>query len=155
MLAFIKKGRLPHSAFRIPYSACLLLFLAASAPAAVDTSIVPADRSTLWDPGLNAVGGIPNRTTVCATINASTYGNGSQDARAGIQAAIDSCPANQVVQLSAGNFAIRGEALFIGKNIVLRGAGLGATHLIKPAGTNLSVVVLGRRWEGQAGSRNL
>ena len=26
--------------------------------------IIPADRMTTWNPGLNAVGGIPNRTTI-------------------------------------------------------------------------------------------
>ena len=37
-------------------------------------------------------GGITARTTVCRTVDASTYGNGASDATAGIQAAIDACP---------------------------------------------------------------
>src|SRR5262249_41958300 len=50
-------------------------------PVVSATSVgIPADRLTTWTPGLMAVGGIPNRTTVFTTINASTYGNGSMDA---------------------------------------------------------------------------
>ena len=64
------------------------------------------ERRTTWNPGIP--GGIPARTTVCATIHASTYGNGTIDATAGIQAAIDACPVGQVVQLSAGNFLVNG-----------------------------------------------
>ena len=51
------------------------------------SGVLPAERLTTWNPGIP--GGIPARTTVCATINASTYGDGTQDASAGIQAAID------------------------------------------------------------------
>ena len=31
--------------------------------------IIPADRMTTWNPGLNAVGGIPNRTTIYRTLS--------------------------------------------------------------------------------------
>ena len=61
-------------------------------------------RTTTWVPGMMAVGGIPSRTTVFTTIQASTYGNGTQEASAGIQSALNACPAGQVVQLSAGTF---------------------------------------------------
>jgi hypothetical protein len=122
---------------------------------AIDLSLLPVERRTVWNPGLNAVGGIPNRTTVCATINAATYGNGSQDATSGIQNAINACPVDQVVLLSAGTFSIRGQGLSISKGVVLRGAGLGATHLVKPGGTNYPVVLLGIRWVTMSGSRNL
>ena len=63
-------------------------FLAHALPAAAD--IMPTERRTTWNPGIP--GGIPARTTVCATVNASTYGNGTVDATAGIQAAINACP---------------------------------------------------------------
>src|SRR5437899_2009024 len=33
------------------------------------TGIIPADRMTTWNPGLNAVGGIPNRTTIYRTLS--------------------------------------------------------------------------------------
>ena len=73
-------------------------------------------------------GGIPNRTTVCSTIQASTYGNGTSDATAGIQAALNACPANQVVSLSAGTFRIN-TRLNIPSGVVLRGAGASQTIL--------------------------
>jgi hypothetical protein len=96
-------------------------------------SFIPADRLTTWNPGVE--GGIPARTTVCATVNASSFGNGASDAAAGIQAAIDACPAGQVVQLSAGTFTINGgRFLLISKGITLRGAGPGQTTLQKTDG---------------------
>jgi hypothetical protein len=97
-------------------------------------TVIPADRITKWVPGLMAVGGIPRRTTLSATIQASTYGNGAQDATAGIQAAIDRCPVGQVVQLSAGTFLILGDHLAIKKGITLRGAGATATTLQRTNG---------------------
>ncbi|HWW94336.1 MAG TPA: hypothetical protein VN375_13290, partial [Vicinamibacteria bacterium] len=79
-------------------------------------AILPADRLTTWNPGVP--GGVPTRTTVCATLNASTYANGLLDATAGIQAALDACPVGQVVSLSAGNFLIT-SALHLNSGIVL------------------------------------
>jgi hypothetical protein len=97
------------------------------------SDIIPADRLTAWNPGVS--GGVPNRTTVCATVNASTYGNGSTDATAGIQAAVDSCPAGQVVMLSAGTFLINsGNFVVLNKGITLRGAGATQTVLLKTNG---------------------
>jgi hypothetical protein len=86
----------------------------------------------VWNPGLT--GGIPARTTVCATIDASTYGKGTQDASAGIQVAINSCPVGQVVQLSAGTFLINKDFLIINRGITLRGAGGGSTVLRRTNG---------------------
>src|SRR5215470_11276508 len=70
----------------------------------LSAQILPADRTTQWRPGV--VGGIPNRTTICASLNAATYGNGSTDASAAIQSALDGCPSGQVVLLSAGTFKV-------------------------------------------------
>jgi hypothetical protein len=56
--------------------------LAQSVPAT--GAIIPANRSTVWNPGIP--GGVPVRTTVCAAVNASTYGDGALDASAGIRA---------------------------------------------------------------------
>ena len=88
-----------------------MLGLSVAQPAA--GAILPADRSTTWAPGVTT--GIPARTTVCATVNASTYGGGASDASAGIQAAINACPVGQVVQLSAGTFKINADYLLISK----------------------------------------
>ena len=71
---------------------------------------VPADRLYDWNPGLNSVGGVPNRTTVFTTV----YPGGN------IQAAIDAAPPGQVVQLAAGTFTVN-NYLLIDKGITLRG----------------------------------
>jgi hypothetical protein len=110
-----------------PILVFLLLGLAASAYA-VDTSILPADRATAWNPGLLSVGGIPQRTTVCRTLSPS-----GADDTAAIQSAVNACPANQVVQLSAGAFRLTG-IIRIGNSITLRGAGPGVTILNKTNG---------------------
>jgi hypothetical protein len=111
----------------------LLAALGALAHAATAAAaILPADRLTVWSPGIP--GGVPLRTTVCATVNAATYGNGAQEASGGINAAINACPAGQVVQLSAGTFRINSNHVAINRGITLRGAGPGATTLQKTNG---------------------
>ncbi len=100
-----------------------------------EAQYVPSDpmRFTIWNPGLNAAGGIPNRAIIYTTIQASVYHNGTLDASADIQAALDDCPANEVVQLSAGTFTVN-NYLLISKNITLRGSGPGVTILQKTNG---------------------
>jgi hypothetical protein len=107
------------------------------------TELLPTERQTVWNPGIP--GGIPVRTTVCTTVEASTYGNGSSDATATIQAALDGCPAGQVVALSAGEFQITAP-LQITKGVVLRGEGPTQTRLRMPIGTNSNLVTLGHQW---------
>jgi hypothetical protein len=81
-------------------------------------SLVPPDRATVWNPGLNSVGGIPSGSwPIYKTISPS----GGND-RTAIQAALDSCPPNQVVKLASGTFHISG-TLSIPSNVVLRGSG--------------------------------
>lgn len=103
------------------------------AGAQVNTSILPSDNTTTWVPGMMAVGGIPIRTTVYTTLNASTYGNGATDASAAIQAALDACPSGQVVMLSAGTFTVN-NFILIHSSITLRGAGAKVTILQKTNG---------------------
>jgi hypothetical protein len=104
----------------------------AASPPDVDRSILPVDRATVWKPGLMAVGGIPVRSTICATL---TPRGGEQDDTAQIQGAINACPVGQVVQLAAGTFIINsGNFVFINKAITLRGAGPGQTTLAKTNG---------------------
>lgn len=112
------------------------------ARARVDLSrVLPPDRRAVWDPGLNPVGGIPKRTRLCATVTPS----GGDDTQA-IQMALDSCPANQVVSLTAGTFNISGEGLALTRSeITLRGTGP-ATRLVKQPGSNLPVIIIGTRW---------
>ena len=97
------------------------------------TYALPAERTTAWKPGVTLNGGIPDRTTVCATLDAATFGNGSQNATSAIQAAIDACPDGQVVSLSAGTFLVN-DLVLVHKGITLRGAGADATTLYKSNG---------------------
>jgi hypothetical protein len=120
----------------------------ASAPNAVpggssDMFGLPPDRLTTWAPGIP--GGVPARTTVCATLAAETYDNGADDATAGIQAALDTCPVGQVVQLTAGDFKVT-DVILITKGIVLRGMGPTQTKLKMPVGTNSNLITVGTRW---------
>jgi hypothetical protein len=101
-------------------------------------SLLPADRnaSANWRmAGLLSLGGIPNRATICATV--SPLGN-HQDDTNDIQAAINKCPLDQVVSLSAGTFMIaEGNYVMLNKGITLRGAGPGITTLQRTDGATL------------------
>jgi len=99
---------------------------------------IPADRVTAWNPGIP--GGIPARTTICAALDAA-YGDGARDATAAIQAALDSCPEDQVVSLPGGTFAISA-TLVLAKGVVLRGKGPKET-LLSSNGFNGAVVSIG------------
>src|SRR6185369_3564249 len=66
-------------------------------------SFLAPDRATRWQPGMMAAGGIPSRSTICATLSPSGE---AIDDTAKIQAAINVCPIGEVVQLSAGTFLI-------------------------------------------------
>ena len=72
--------------------------------------------------GLQTVGGIPNRTTICATVNPL---GGGKDDFTNIQNAINKCPAGEVVQLGAGAFTVHIADLpiQISTGVVLRGTG--------------------------------
>jgi hypothetical protein len=128
------------------------LALALGAPARAD--VMPPSRRTAWNPGIP--GGIPARATICATINASTYGNGTVDATNGIQNAINACPNGQVVQLSAGDFLINGaQPIWISKSITLRGMGPNATKLRKTNSVANPLILIGERWLNVQGTTNL
>jgi hypothetical protein len=108
---------------------------------------LPADRATVWNPGVtvdgetgHALGSdrLPVRTKVYKTISASTYGKGAKDATAGINAALAACPAGQVVDLSSGTFLVNSGIVSIAKSdIVLRGAGAGVTKLVRTNGAKM------------------
>ena len=70
--------------------------------------------------GLALVGGIPNRTTICETVNLS-----GGDDYTNIQTAINNCPAGEVVQLGPGAFRVylADLPIQISKGISLRGTG--------------------------------
>ena len=111
------------------------------------TEVVPADRRTVWKPGVTyGSGGIPNRQKACARLSPS-----GGDDTAAVQAAIDACGPDHVVLLGAGTFRVTGEGLRITRSdITLRGAGSGApgsgaggTRLVKAdRATNATYAVL-------------
>jgi hypothetical protein len=107
----------------------MALSIVVGPPASSTTGILPSDRAFPWNPGLRSIGGIPDRTTVCARVSPSGH-----DDSAAIQAALDRCPAGEVVQLSAGTFIINSRYLLVHSSITLRGAGPGVTILSKTNG---------------------
>jgi Right handed beta helix region len=104
------------------------------------TQIIPPNRNFTWNPGMMSKGGVPNRTTICATLLPS----GGEDS-ALIQAAINSCPSGQVVMLKPGTFQVNTSYVLINRSITLRGSGAGITILSKTNGAQprQSSVVLG------------
>ena len=101
--------------------------------------IIPQERKIDWSQA-GVEGGIPTRTTICATIDAATYGNGVTDASGAIQSALDSCPSGQVVYLPAGEYFLA-SSIILGSYVTLRGAGPDQTILL---GDDIgSIVVIG------------
>ena len=86
-------------------------------------------------------GGIPTRTTACATLNASSFGNGSSDATNAINSALGSCASGQYVSLSAGTFLINGNVR-VPANVTLRGAGANQT-VLQAHNSSGAVIALG------------
>jgi hypothetical protein len=95
----------------------------------VRAQIIPPDRQIDWS--LSGVpGGIPHRTTISTTIDASIFGNGTVDASQVINTALKNCPVDQVVFLPAGTYRLDNaiDFAFLQK-VTLRGAGQGETIL--------------------------
>jgi hypothetical protein len=89
------------------------------------SGVLPSYNDTYanWkNAGLALIGGIPDRTTICSTVNPL---GGGQDDFANIQSAINDCPAGEVVQLGAGAFTVHLADLpiNISTGITLRGTG--------------------------------
>ncbi len=91
------------------------------------SGVLASTRAVDW--GIAGVpGGIPNRTTICQTLNP-----GATPTQ--INNAIAACPANQVVFLNAGTYNLNGG--ITGKsNVTLRGAGAHQTKLIFTGGVS-------------------
>jgi hypothetical protein len=87
---------------------------------------LPADRITPWRPGVTYNGGLPHRTSTCRTL--SPLG-ADQDDTGQLQRAIDECPDDSVVQLTAGTFELGGSGYtyadahlrIVRSNVTLRG----------------------------------
>jgi len=107
----------------------ILLWVTPSAVRAQQWSgIIDPSRAIDWS-NAGIPGGIPNRTTICATLNPGA----SADQ---INSAIAACPGGQVVYLSAGTYNLTSGIVFNAKsNVTLRGAGANLTFLVFTGGT--------------------
>src|SRR5437870_12782730 len=96
----------------LPFSIFLLTF---SLPlqAAPWSGILSPSRATDWSQA-GVTGGIPNRTTICATLNPGATA-------AQINSAIASCPNGQVVQLGAGSFNLASPIIISTSHVTLLG----------------------------------
>ncbi len=98
-----------------------LILLCLTTVSYAQTDPIHSSRKIAWNPGIP--GGIPNRTTICATLNPGATA-------AQINSALANCPEGQVVFLNAGTYNITGID-FAGKsNVTLRGAGPDKTFLV-------------------------
>jgi len=109
-------------------------------------TIIPADRKIDWSrAGVweNGLKGIPNRTVVFCNVKVTipgsvlvAKGDGVRDDTAALQAAINTCPAGQVVYIPQGTYRISG-TLRVGKGIVVRGADPSNTKIIQYANADI------------------
>jgi hypothetical protein len=123
-----------------------LLLLCLPPHARAQQTIVAASRSINWE-NVGIPGGIPFRSTICATLDAGATATQ-------INNAIAACPAGQAVMLNAGTYNIAGGINFgAGKsNVTLRGAGADRTFLVFTSGTSCNG--LGADVCMQSGDRN-
>jgi hypothetical protein len=105
---------------------------------AASQEIIPADRRIDWS-FAGIPGGIPERTIICEVINNAQYGNGTTDATAVIQTALDDCPDGQVVYLPPGVYMIS-DTIHLDDFDTLRGAGPGITTIKHTGGYLRSMV---------------
>ena len=106
---------------RIGFSMCGAAFVVVTGMAAVADAQI-ADQRRIDRSQAGVPGGIPTRTTVCAT-----FSPGASAAQ--INSAIASCPSGQVVQLNAGNYSIGALSFNNKSGVTLRGAGPDQTFL--------------------------
>ena len=132
----------------------VLLCLPTYSRAQTNPEIIPADRRIDWSQA-GIPGGIPNRTTICATFNPGAPA-------AQINKAIAACT-NGVVYLNAGTYTLSSGITFGGtSNVTLRGAGpdqtiLAFTGTDTCGGVSANVCIHGasRVWSGSVPSANI
>lgn len=109
------------------FSITLLLIIPTCAWAQQPWSgIIDPSRAINWS-NAGVMGGIPSRTTVCATMAPGATA-------AQINSAIAACPSGQVVFLSAGTYSITGGIKIGVDNVTLRGAGADQTAIVFASG---------------------
>jgi hypothetical protein len=118
----------------------LLLMIPTAVKGQAWSGILDPTRAIDWSTA-GIPGGIPSRITACATLNASTYGNGSTDATTAINSALSGCAFAQYVSLSVGTFLVNGH-INIPSNVTLRGAGANQT-ILEAHNTSGAVISLG------------
>jgi len=91
------------------------------------SGIIDPSRGVDWSQA-GVVGGIPNRTTVCSTLNPGAPA-------AQIQSALNACPSGEVVFLNPGNYSLSG-GITVPSNVTLRGAGGGKTNITFTGASN-------------------
>src|SRR6266699_4288202 len=111
----------------LPLLPLLVFCLSVYANAQPWSGIIDSSRAVDWS-SAGVTGGIPNRTTICATLNPGATA-------AQINSAITSCPSGQVVFLNAGTYNLSAGIVIANKsNVTLRGAGPDQTFLIFTGG---------------------
>ena len=127
------------------FFAIILLYPPARVNAQAWSGIISSSRAIDWSKA-GVIGGIPNRTTICATLNPGA--TASQ-----INSAIAACPSGQVVKLNAGTYSLSGGIVFNNKsNVTLRGAGPDQTILAFSAGGGCAGCPLPCRLQTHRGS---
>src|SRR3989442_1463642 len=123
-----------------------LLSLSLGSYAQLWSGILDTSRAIDWNQA-GVIGGIPNRTSICATLNPGATA-------AQINSAIAACPSGQVVFLNAGTYNLSGAITIARSNVTLRGAGPDQTKLVFSSGSgcgNTTSVVCVRgsgQWSG-------
>ncbi len=107
--------------------AAICLYLPTYSHAQLWSGIIDQSRATDWSQA-GIPGGIPNRTTICATLNPGATA-------AQINSAIAACPSGQVVFLNAGTYNLSGSISIAKSTVTLRGAGPDQTKLVFSSGS--------------------
>ncbi len=113
-------------------------------------TIIPDNRRIIWQGNTGIPGGITNRSTIFANVKNPPYnaaGNGIADDTAAIQAALNACPAQQVVYIPTGTYKIT-SPLQIKGSYTVRGDGPGLTIVNGFCGGANEVFALGKQGEG-------
>lgn len=93
------------------------------------TSVLSPERAVDWS-GAGVAGGVPHRTTICATLNPGATA-------AQINAALSDCPDGQVVFLNAGVYQLSSAIDFDARSrVTLRGAGASLTKIVFGSGAS-------------------
>jgi hypothetical protein len=115
--------------FRFFPALILASLVSTAAHAQAWTGIIDPSRAINWS-NAGVQGGIPNRTTICATLNPGATA-------AQISTALANCPAGQVVFLNAGIYTLTAGIVTQGKSsVTLRGAGANQTFLVFTGSSN-------------------